>query len=600
MNICLISREFPPFFGGGIGTYTRQWAHALANSGHTAVVVTVSDDGREHRETQGGVNIVRLPFLRGSGYEADWSAPHPSIATPESRAAFAALTPVSAFGIELAKALPGVVAEYQIEVIEAPDTGALGWFALNSRRTRHIGGLPPIVTMLHSPTAWIAGLNLAPLRPPMEVNLAAMERDCVRWSDGLVSPTAALADWAARYWGISADVIDVIPHPLGDLEVKARQAAAKPRSPGPLRIVYAGRLEPRKGVDTLLEGFERATRAGLDATLDLAGEDMPDPSGGGKFGANSLSRMDPAARKRVVAHGRVSPERVEELRAAADVVAIPSPMDNFPYTCVEAMCGGRIVVAAAAGGMAEMIRDGREGLLFAPGDAAACAAALSRAAHLSSEAWAEMGQSAAARMLEMCGNERVVQQRIGHYRRVIARQSLPTRTPRRKFIVVNPGTAAASSIERLAVAAEAGGASFAHGWTRSPGGGVRAFASPCLDTLAASAREIGPVVVDASLAERDPAQSLMSGDSWSLAFALTAAGHTGIVVPDVVTDVEDEPLSRVEREAVRDLERRAAAGMKAVQELDRIKASTGWGLLQRCYAVLHILKGRGIKRNGAE
>jgi glycosyltransferase involved in cell wall biosynthesis len=600
MNICLISREFPPFFGGGIGTYTRQWAHALANSGHTVVVVTVSDDGREHREFQAGVTVVRLPFLRGSGHDADWSAPHPAIATPESRAAFAALTPVSVLGVELAKALPGIVAEYKIEVIEAPDTGALAWFALNSRRTGQIGGLPPIVTMLHSPTAWIAGLNRASLRPPMEVNLAAMERDCVTWSDGLVSPTGALAGWAAKWWGIAADAINVIPHPLGDLEAEAGHVVTKPRSLGPLRIAFTGRLEPRKGVDTLLEGFERATHAGLDATLDLVGEDMPDPAGTGKFGANAISRMDPSVRKRISAHGRVSPERVEELRAAADVVAIPSPMDNFPYTCVEAMCGGKVVVAAAAGGMAEMIRDGRDGLLFAPGDAAACASALGRAAQLNPEQWARTGQAAAARMLEMCGNQRVVEQRLDHYRRVIARESMPSRPTRRSMVVVNQGTADAPSIERLARAAEVGGAVFAHGWTRAPGGDVRAFASPCLDTLAVSAREIGPVVVDASIVERDPAKSLVPGNSWNLAFALAAAGHEGIVVPDVVTDAEDEPLSRVQREAVRELERRAAAGTKAVQELAQIKASTGWAFLQRCYAILHILKGRGMRRNGAE
>ena len=41
MNVCLISREFPPFFGGGIGTYTVHWSRALAAAGHRVVVVTV-------------------------------------------------------------------------------------------------------------------------------------------------------------------------------------------------------------------------------------------------------------------------------------------------------------------------------------------------------------------------------------------------------------------------------------------------------------------------------------------------------------------------------------------------------------------------------
>src|SRR5262245_8476885 len=131
MTICLISREYPPFFGGGIGSYTVRWSRALAGAGHRVVVLTVSDDGREGRERHEGVDVVRLPFIRGMGQTGDWSGPHPLISTAQTRAAFAAFSPVAVFAMQIAGALPRLVEEFGIRVVEAPDTGALGWFALN-------------------------------------------------------------------------------------------------------------------------------------------------------------------------------------------------------------------------------------------------------------------------------------------------------------------------------------------------------------------------------------------------------------------------------------------------------------------------------------
>src|SRR4051812_46751988 len=110
MNVCLISREYPPFFGGGIGAYTERFARALAGAGHRAVVVTVSGSGREERESEAGVTVVRLPFLAGN----EWSGPHPAIATPEHVAAYYAFHPVSVFAMEVARAVPGLARELAI------------------------------------------------------------------------------------------------------------------------------------------------------------------------------------------------------------------------------------------------------------------------------------------------------------------------------------------------------------------------------------------------------------------------------------------------------------------------------------------------------
>lgn len=545
MNVCLISREFPPFVGGGIGAYTARYASALTARGHHPVVVTVSDDGREHRDKTHGVTVIRLPFIRGR----DWTKPDPNIDTPEHRAAFSAFHPVSVFAMQIARALPGLIDEFAIDAIEAPDTGALGWFALNDRRLGRpwsAGRQPPLITVIHSPTAWINELNQDPLSDPRDRALAAMEAESLAWSDALVCPSDAVARWTARWLPAAAGRIQVVPNPLGDLERPAADAARGeqqlPPRAGALRVFFSGRLEPRKGFDTLVRAFEIATLAGLDLELDVAGRDTADPRTGRPFGAQLLATLSDAIRARIRVHGQRPPDEVARLRRAAHVAVLPSPTDNFPYTCVEAMADARVVVASRAGGMAEMIRDGREGLLFEAGDPGACAEALRRAAALTPEQARRMGRAAATRILALCGNDRIVEIRTAHYRKcprfdVRAELAQPV-------VLVNPAASGAGAL--LADAVRWGtGIDFAHGWVRDAQGHVLAFGTPSPDALKAPGPPLGPLAVSAR-ALADPRVAPLverrgsigsTRSTRALAGALDRAGYLGAVVPQAVSPV---------------------------------------------------------------
>jgi glycosyltransferase involved in cell wall biosynthesis len=60
---------------------------------------------------------------------------------------------------------------------------------------------------------------------------------------------------------------------------------------------------------------------------------------------------------------------------------LPSAWENFPHTVVEALAVGTPVIATAVGGVAEVVRDGENGLLVPPRDVDALAAAISRFVH---------------------------------------------------------------------------------------------------------------------------------------------------------------------------------------------------------------------------
>ena len=70
--------------------------------------------------------------------------------------------------------------------------------------------------------------------------------------------------------------------------------------------------------------------------------------------------------------------RVVELFRAADATILSSSWENFPHTVVEALAVGTPVLAMDAGGVAEVVRDGVNGLLVPAGDTRALAAAMRR------------------------------------------------------------------------------------------------------------------------------------------------------------------------------------------------------------------------------
>ncbi len=146
------------------------------------------------------------------------------------------------------------------------------------------------------------------------------------------------------------------------------------RSTSPqLRVVFAGGLIPTKAPDILLDALARLPPGA--AVVDLFG--TAGPYHGRHDYAEAL-----APRLRHPAIRRLGPVPHEQMAAAlfdADVVAVPSIwIENAPFIIREAFAAAAPVVASDLGGMAEMVRDGVNGLLFPPGDVAALAGQLQR------------------------------------------------------------------------------------------------------------------------------------------------------------------------------------------------------------------------------
>lgn len=190
--------------------------------------------------------------------------------------------------------------------------------------------------------------------------------------DRFIAPSRFLRQ---RYvaWGLAAERIEVIAN--------ARPA----RMPAPHRASdgrrasfgYFGNLNPWKGVLELLAAAQHLKAIGeSDFELRI--------HGGAPFQSEAFTTAFDKALAR--AGGQVShcgPYRADELPALMkeiDWVVMPSIWwENAPLVIQEAFQHCRPVIASGIGGMAEMVRDGQDGLHARPGDPAALARTMQRA-----------------------------------------------------------------------------------------------------------------------------------------------------------------------------------------------------------------------------
>ena len=134
-------------------------------------------------------------------------------------------------------------------------------------------------------------------------------------------------------------------------------------------ILFIGRLTEVKGVDVLL----RATSGVASARVVIAGDGEQ---------RSYLEALASELKVDATFLGQVDARRRTHLLEECKAVVIPSRVlpcgrtEGTPVVCLEAMAAGRPVVASRVGGLAELITDGQNGLLFDAGDDSALAAKL--------------------------------------------------------------------------------------------------------------------------------------------------------------------------------------------------------------------------------
>jgi glycosyltransferase involved in cell wall biosynthesis len=152
--------------------------------------------------------------------------------------------------------------------------------------------------------------------------------------------------------------VHVLPHVIREfaaVPAGASAAVAVPDAPA----ILATRLSPEKGVEVAIEACRRAR-----VPLVIAG-DGPE-----------RARLEARAGEGVRVTGRVSADRLRELRRQSSVAVLPSrAAETFGLAAAEAMAAGLPVAATRVGALPELVPDA---WLAPPGDASALAEVIAR------------------------------------------------------------------------------------------------------------------------------------------------------------------------------------------------------------------------------
>ena len=383
MHICIICEEYPPAPHGGTGASYRDLAEGLAAAGHRATVIgvcTTRPASSRTDEMRNGVRVITLP-----------RAP-------------------ARFGTRLGgwwerRALLGEVRRLHrlapVDILEASDYN--GWLSHGS-----VCGIPSVVRIRGSNLFFDSELN----RPP-SIFEHRHERASVQKATHLGSVSRYAAERTMKLCGVEGRECTILPN--GVEVTRFAPSASVAVEPG--LIVFVNSLNPKKGIEQLIDSVNEILPPRAEGRLVVIGEDTQS-KGTGRYLASLKERVAPAIRERVEFTGRLAREQIIPWLQRAAVACYPSHMETFGIAPLEAMSVGRPTIFSTLGPGPEVVEDGVSGLLCDPRDPKDIARCITTI--LDDGALAQrLGDAARKRVLEVFDSRGWIGRNVAFYERCI-------------------------------------------------------------------------------------------------------------------------------------------------------------------------------------
>ncbi|MBB4658400.1 glycosyltransferase family 4 protein [Parvularcula dongshanensis] len=328
MRVLFLSRRYFPAISG-MSIYAANLLRELVAQGHDVTMVSQYRDDDYGKSVYGGGPPPAVPGVRVVGLPQTGEA-----ATGD-------------FESDIEVMVETMIEEHAsapFDVIHAQYGYPTGWAALLAGRE---AGLPVVVSIQGGDGHWVGSC--------CECHRLAMTRVLDHADRVLIGGESFAAEVHERL-GTPLERFTLIP---GAVDTKRFTPGNGPGE-GPVRLLYHGRVDARKGaLDTLHALARLETKRDWRCTMSGIGPDLA----AAKALADELSLGG-----RVSFTGYADYETVPDLYRAHDVFLSPTYAEGFSNTVLEAMASRHAILAGRSVGIVDCLRDGENGILVEPGD----------------------------------------------------------------------------------------------------------------------------------------------------------------------------------------------------------------------------------------
>ena len=338
MKIWIITTEYPPAFGGGIGTYVENVAKMYSENGDNVKVILRDNVNKREFENE-NLEVCRFMLQYSKKYSC--------------------MGEVQSMAYQYYEYLNTLLKTEQPDIIEIQEYNAIGYYILQNKyiSDNYLKNIP-VVVHLHTPQFALFSINKSVNYNLPDYWVGEMEKFCIKAADALLCPSEFLAQ---KLQSINKDVpIKVINLPF-NLEDTSDDIEKDPKL-----FVYFGRTEYRKGVEQLVQAFDNIWKMGYDCKLKIIGGDVKFFPKNEYLGVLLSKKYKNRVDSGLLEFQGNTPQSklIKDIKKARATI-IPSLYENFPNTCIMSMWLKKPAIVSKQGGQAEMVLDsGKNGYIF--------------------------------------------------------------------------------------------------------------------------------------------------------------------------------------------------------------------------------------------
>jgi glycosyltransferase involved in cell wall biosynthesis len=332
MKVCIVTTAFPRWKGDDRGIFILNAARSLVRKGLQVSVIAMHSPGAATKDVLDGVEVIRPRYLpenlevlqkEGGGLPVIWER------YPLARLA------IIPFTIQHILTTARVARYHDVVHANWLLSGLIVWISSIFHRK------PFVITVQGSDVFKINSV-------PWIIPLARM---ALKRSNYIITLSNSLAEKTLRI-GLGEKKPVIIPNGVFLDEFKVGNSSREKK------ILFAGSLIPRKGVEFLISAFPAVLEQFPESTLVIVGEGAQETSLKEKTKSLGISNQ-------VYFMGRIPPEEVAVLMRSASIFVLPSIEEGLGVVLLEALASGTPCIGSNVGGIPDIIHE-NNGILVPP------------------------------------------------------------------------------------------------------------------------------------------------------------------------------------------------------------------------------------------